>query len=105
MTKEATLDELLAKQPAIAEAHIVVDSELAEKWRAALAKVDKLRFSNNKDALPMENVASGLSLTFRCRPERDLERIPGWSPGVAGGVPMYEWRFRTARTRAGGPCA
>ena len=27
--------------------------------------------------VPMENVASGLSL-------------PGWSPGVAGGVPTYE---------------
>jgi trehalose/maltose hydrolase-like predicted phosphorylase len=64
-----------------------------------------LRVSIAGHELPMGNVASGLSLTFRYRPERDPGRIPGWSPEVAGGAPRHEWRFRTARTRAGCPCA
>lgn len=51
MTKAATLDELLAKKPASAEAYIVVDSDLAVKWRAARAKVEKFLYSNNEAAL------------------------------------------------------
>lgn len=51
MTKEATLDELFGKAPATAEAFIVVKQDVAERWRAAQAKVDKLRYSNDESAL------------------------------------------------------
>jgi hypothetical protein len=51
MTQEATLEELTAKKPQIAEAFIIVDSDIAERWRAALAKVDRLQYRNQPEEL------------------------------------------------------
>lgn len=51
MTKEASLDELLAKPPATAEAYIIVDSAIAEQWRALQVKIDKLRYGTDQNAL------------------------------------------------------
>lgn len=42
--KPVTFDELMAKQPTFNKAYIVVDSEVAERWRDAIANVDRLRF-------------------------------------------------------------
>lgn len=50
--REATIDELLSgKKALVRTAYFIVDSDLADEWAEARARVDELRYSNDEAAL------------------------------------------------------